>query len=83
MKKLSFFILMVLTTHIITAQNISLTQTVKGTIIDEQSGNVLTNATVTIEGINTSGNITDSSGNFKLKNIPIGRQTIRVTLMGY
>lgn len=83
MKKLSFFILMVLTTHIITAQSISLTQTVKGVIIDEQSGNVLNNASVIIEGISASGDITDSSGNFKLKNIPIGRQTIRVTLTGY
>jgi hypothetical protein len=83
MKKLNFLILMVLITHIITAQSISLKQTIKGTIIDEQSGNVLYNAAVIIEGISTSGDITDSSGNFKLKNIPIGRQTIKVTLIGY
>jgi hypothetical protein len=62
------------------AQDIYLKQVVKGTVIDEQSGNVLSNATVIGEG---TGTVTDSLGSFKLKNIPIGRQTIRVTLAGY
>jgi hypothetical protein len=65
------------------AQNISLTQTVKGTILDEQSGNVLAGATVVIEGYESTGTITDSMGVFKLKNIPIGRQLVKVTLIGY
>ena len=65
------------------AQHTTLTQTVKGTVIDEQSGNVLSNATVVIEGYNLPGDITDSLGNFKLKDIPIGRQTLKVTLIGY
>ena len=65
---------------IVPAQNIALTQTVKGTVLDEQSGSVLSNATVMIEG---RGTVTDSLGNFRLKNIPAGRQTIRVSLTGY
>src|SRR5262249_42892487 len=69
-------------TSIVYAQGIGLTQTVKGTIIDEQSGNVLSNATVIVEGVG-SGVISDSLGNFKLKAVPIGRQTIRVSLVGY
>ena len=68
---------------IISAQNISLTQTVKGTIIDEQSGNVLDNATIILEGNSSIAGISDSLGNFKLKKVPIGRQTIRVSLIGY
>lgn len=75
--------MMVFTSAIIFAQNVKFTQTVKGTIIDEQSGNVLSNATVIIDGYNSNGDITDSLGNFKLKNIPIGRQTIKVSLIGY
>jgi len=50
MKKISFFLLMVFTAGIAFAQNVTFTQTVKGTILDEQSGNVLSNATVMIEG---------------------------------
>lgn len=65
------------------AQDITFKQTIKGTILDEQSGNVLRNATVIVEGQGTSGSFTDSLGNFKLKDIPIGRQTIRVSLIGY
>jgi hypothetical protein len=68
---------------ILYAQDISLTQTVKGIILDEQSGNVLTGATVAVEGFESAGAITDSMGVFKLKNIPIGRRIVKVTLIGY
>lgn len=63
MKRIAIFILLMFTTYIIKAQDISLRQTVKGTIIDEQSGNVLSSATVMVEGISSSGVITDSIGN--------------------
>ncbi len=83
MKKLLLFALSVFCIGTIAAQNISFTQTVKGTILDEQSGNVLNGATVTVEGYQSKGNITDSTGVFKLTSIPIGRQTIKVSLIGY
>lgn len=83
MKQLIGIAAMLVITCMAAAQEVSLTQTVKGIIIDEQSGNVLQHATVTIEGIQGGGSITDSLGYFKLRNVPIGRQTIRVTLMGY
>ena len=51
MKKIVFFIITLFLPAIMIAQDITLTQTVKGTVIDEQSGNVLSNATVVIEGI--------------------------------
>ncbi|MEP7373016.1 MAG: TonB-dependent receptor [Chitinophagaceae bacterium] len=83
MKKNVSLIGMLLASFIISAQNISLTQTVKGTIIDEQSANIIGNATVMLEGNSSKASISDSLGNFKLQHVPIGRQTLRVTLIGY
>ena len=76
---ISFFLL--LTAY---AQKISLTQTITGIVIDEQSGNVLTGVTVTVDNI-TPGNtvVSDAKGSFKLTNIPIGRQNLKITAMGY
>lgn len=66
------------------AQTATPVQTIKGTILDEQSGNTLPMATVTLETV--SGNkmvLADSAGVFRLRNVPLGRQTIRITLIGY
>jgi hypothetical protein len=61
-----------------------LTQTIIGQVIDKQSEQTLPGAVVTIPGtaplIVTS---TDTHGNFKLSNIPIGRVTVQVTYVGY
>ena len=83
MQNTILFILAILSVQVMLAQDVSLRQTVKGTIIDEQSGNALANVNVSIDGINSSGDITDSIGNFKLRNVPIGRQTVLVSLVGY
>ncbi|MDP4261113.1 MAG: TonB-dependent receptor [Bacteroidota bacterium] len=84
MKKILFFTMTLFATSVISAQEVSLTQTIKGIIIDEQSGNVLHNATIILEGANSqASDISDSLGNFKLRNVPIGRQAIHVTLVGY
>jgi len=83
MRRIVLIALVAFNVNILTAQDAVLKQTVKGTVIDEQSGNVLSNVTITVEGISASGDITDSLGNFKLKNIPIGRQTIKASLSGY
>lgn len=80
MRRIVFLLIMLSVAFISKAQDTYLTQVVKGTVIDDQSGNVLSNATVMIDG---TGAVTDSFGNFKLKNIPIGRRTIQVTLTGY
>ncbi len=83
MRKYLLMVAMVLSIGVSSAQDLALTQNVRGTVFDEQSGNVLSNATVIIEGVRIAGVITDSLGNFKLRGIPIGRQIIRVTLIGY
>ncbi len=84
MKKILFLTGILVLTLFVKAQTVSLSQTIKGTIVDEQSGNVLPQATVVLEGmIGTKMVISDSLGNFKLKNVPVGRQTVKVTLIGY
>lgn len=83
MKRIFSFILALLSSGIIVAQNTNLTQVIRGTIIDEQSGNILSNASIMLDGSKSQGDIADSLGNFKLKNVPVGRQTIRVSLLGY
>src|SRR5687768_6912905 len=66
------------------SQNAPLYQTVRGTIVDEQSGNVLKDVTVSIADVTPfiSG-LTDSLGNFKLERVPIGRLLIRASFIGY
>jgi hypothetical protein len=69
----------------IVAQNTNTTylQNIKGVVIDEQSGNTIMGASVTIEQLNNATTITNATGQFYLKNIPIGRHTIKVTNVGY
>lgn len=66
------------------AQTGNLTQTIKGNIIDDQSGSILTGATIQLE-INGTAlmGISDSTGWFRLKEVPIGRRNIKVSMSGY
>jgi CarboxypepD_reg-like domain/TonB-dependent Receptor Plug Domain len=65
------------------AQVNGLAQTIKGIVIDDQSGNVLANVTVTIDGASALSSITDEKGVFKLLRVPIGRQHIKASIIGY
>jgi hypothetical protein len=84
MRKIIFLATLFFSAFITNAQNILFTQTVKGIITDEQSGSVLQNITVSVDNallqLNT---LTDDKGIFKLVNVPIGRQSIRVSAIGY
>jgi hypothetical protein len=82
MRNTILFIFFLFGANILHAQNAGFTQIVKGFVLDEQSGNVLQNITVALEGATTQV-ITDEKGYFKLLNVPIGRQTIKVTAIGY
>ncbi len=58
------------------------TQNVKGTILDKQSEMPLIGAT--IELLDTdNGTVTDIDGYFRLENVPVGRQSFRVSYLGY
>jgi hypothetical protein len=61
----------------------SQTGIIKGKVIDKQSEKPLAGASV--ELVNSSGNtvITDADGNFRLSNVPLGRQVVRITFVGY
>lgn len=60
------------------------TQTIKGTIIDQQSEMPLIGAAVELVGSETvTGTVTDIDGYFRLPGVPIGRQVIQVTYLGY
>ncbi len=62
----------------------TLTQTVRGTILDTDSKLPLIAATVIISGSNPIiGTTTDINGNFRMENIPIGRVTLQISYMGY
>jgi hypothetical protein len=59
-------------------------QTIKGTIIDQQSEMPLIGAAVELVSVeNSPGTVTDIDGYFRLKEVPYGRQVIRVTYLGY
>lgn len=65
----------------------TLTQTIKGIVIDKNIKAPLVGATVVVldpEGSTVKkGAQTDADGRFRLNEVPVGRQTIRVTYLGY
>lgn len=58
------------------------TQNIRGTIIDEASNVPIAYASIGLENT-TTGTITDSLGNFTLKNVAIGRYNIIASYIGY
>lgn len=82
MKKLLFPILFLATIQSIFAQ----TQTVKGLVVDQQSELPLIGVSIELLGIDSDvpiGTITDIDGEFSLPNVPVGRQTLRFSYLGY
>lgn len=65
------------------------TSTIRGMVRDQQSEVPLVGATVQLapnaptDAGSVIGAITDANGNFILKNVPVGRQMIRVSYLGY
>ena len=64
------------------AQPVSFTQTIRGTVLDDQSGSSLPGATLQLDGLNLSV-VSDSKGNFQFRQVPAGRQTVSVSMSGY
>ena len=61
-----------------------LTQNIRGKVIDEVTGSPLPGATVVLADSNPIiGTTTDGNGFFEIRNVPVGRQSIEVTFVGY
>ncbi len=73
-----FFLLIAIGTY---GQN-QFTQTIRGTVLDQETQYPLIGATVSIPALNI-GSSTDINGQFTIKNVPIGRQTLSITYIGY
>ncbi len=75
---LSFFIF----AQVVYAQ--TLTQTVKGQVLDADSRQPLAGAKVMIKQNNTvSGGLSDEEGYFRLESVPVGRNTLVITYLGF
>jgi len=79
------FSLLLLSGQLLMAQ----TSTVRGVILDQQSETPLPGATIqlilpaTDQSSAMIGAMSDINGMFSLQNVPVGRQTIRVSYLGY
>ncbi|MFN8253713.1 MAG: TonB-dependent receptor [Ferruginibacter sp.] len=81
MKKLLTLFIAALAALASAAQHNAFTQTIRGTVVDDQSGNVLSGVTVSIQGLQSS--ITDVNGVFYIRKVPLGRQTVVASMIGY
>jgi hypothetical protein len=62
----------------------TLTQTIRGTVVDQSLQTPLPGATVVILNTTRSkGTSTDASGQFRLEQVPVGRQTLQISVVGY
>lgn len=74
-------LLLMLVTLVTSAQS---TQTVKGRITDEASKSALPGVNIILLNTNNSfGTNSDLNGNFKLNQVPVGRQSFKISFIGY
>jgi hypothetical protein len=81
MKKLLILLFISVSFASIAQQN---TQTVRGTVLDQDTQAPLIGATIQIIDSNPiAGDITDVNGNFRISNVALGRISLAVTYIGY
>ncbi len=82
LKKVYIFQILVSMTFFANAQ--TLTQTVKGKVLDATTGRPLPGATITLLNVEPSqGTISNNQGFFILENVPVGRQSFLCSFLGY
>jgi len=80
MKTIFFFWALILSLPMAWGQN----GIIRGVVVDQQSQKPLEGATIELLDIDvTRGVITDREGSFILKNVPLGRQRIRISFIGF
>lgn len=83
-KRIYFLLMLFAFLPVFGQQTGNLTQTLRGTVYDKVTGSVLIGASVVIsESDPVRGTITDSYGNFRFEKVPVGRQTIEISYLGY
>ena len=65
------------------SQSQSLTQTVRGTVIDIDSKLPLTGVAVVLINGEQHSAVTDTKGSFKIENVPVGRVNLLLSYLGY
>ena len=82
MKKISIVCIFVILNLSLNAQTIS--QTVRGTVMDKQSKVTLPGANVLLTHLDpVKGTSSDENGNFRFTDVPVGRISLVVTYLGY
>ncbi|WP_303181032.1 carboxypeptidase-like regulatory domain-containing protein [uncultured Butyricimonas sp.] len=61
----------------------ALMRSIRGTVVDAASGYPIAYASVALLGRPGTGAISDSSGHFIIKNVPVGRHDIQASFVGY
>lgn len=82
MKRLIQVLMMVLTGVLSLSAQEEYDAHLVGHVLDEQTGEHLPYVNVQVKGTNI-GTVTDESGHFFMKNLPLGRQTILFSYVGY
>ena len=76
------FLMGFLTVSSIEAQQF--TQTIKGQVLDAESGSSLVGATIIIRGTDPLiGTVTDLDGKFRIEKVPVGRYDLTISFVGY
>jgi hypothetical protein len=83
MKQLLLLLIFFHTCHKI-AKGQTLTNAIKGSVVDAQSGSILPGATVILVGSDPlKGANADLEGRFNLTSVPVGRHSVLVSFIGY
>ncbi len=75
--------LMLLSSSVMRAQTSQTTQTIRGQVYDIASGEPMIGVTITVENGITMATVSDIDGNFEIKNVPVGRHSVRASYIGY
>ncbi|MDR0368535.1 MAG: TonB-dependent receptor [Bacteroidales bacterium] len=76
---LLFLLFLLLSVQLFAQQS---TQTIRGNITDDASNEPLVYVSVNLQNT-PMGSVTDSAGNFTIKNVPVGRYNIMASFVGY
>ena len=79
----AMIMLMLLSSSVMRAQTSQTTQTIRGQVCDIASGEPMIGVTITVENGITMATVSDIDGNFEIKNVPVGRHSVRASYIGY